>query len=608
MSHSVLCKQICENLKDASFPPIVLLQGPWGSGKTYFAKNILKDELIKEHPLNGKCLYISLYGITSLDDFRDKLLSLFFFNGKSSLSYVTAIKDIIGNISKFKGDKGAVLGSINALSKPIKHSLLSKLTNVTLIVDDLERIHDDKLISEILGECYNLAENNSNLWVVVIANREKINKNDLLEKTFAHHVTCSASPNDLINFFKSFFNNSNLPEETSDHLHATIINLEITNYRVIKRIANRFIPLIGFTEQEKIDTVKAQTMLIDQIAKICNAHYCHNFSIKEILSIKESKTDFSLFLNIKDDEKNDVSPEKLKEIKLQNLLLSNFGKIQPILVEYCLNMSPSNIISINTLSLPLSSHVNNESDILDILMHGDIGSLSYTQFSKGLTPLKSLIFDINDKNIGFHKWLKAVDSYSLLLTKNYIPGNINDFTIEIESLAKSKVYIVDGTSSYNHYTYYSDVANKIVNELNSTYQSNLNKVLNQDLINRLYTSWSNVRNEVYEKHINKSFLASINVNDLLLRIMNNWSYNDTVSFGQFLSTRYNSVNLSNPLDKEFPIIENLSSMLEDKLKNMTASFEKGKITEFNLLIKKTIQDIDTSKTYLKRYTTDNNDK
>ena len=51
---------------DLASPPeyAVLIKGKWGTGKTWFIKNLIKDL----NALNIKSLHISLYGITTFDE------------------------------------------------------------------------------------------------------------------------------------------------------------------------------------------------------------------------------------------------------------------------------------------------------------------------------------------------------------------------------------------------------------------------------------------------------------------------------------------------------------------------------------------------------------
>lgn len=51
---------IDENMSDYA----VMINGAWGSGKTYFVKNELIPELEQDKPV----IYISLFGIKTIDD------------------------------------------------------------------------------------------------------------------------------------------------------------------------------------------------------------------------------------------------------------------------------------------------------------------------------------------------------------------------------------------------------------------------------------------------------------------------------------------------------------------------------------------------------------
>jgi hypothetical protein len=73
-------KKIIELFKDDSFPSMVLIDGKWGSGKTHYVENILIDDLKNEYDTseNRYCSphYLSLYGVSSIDDFRDRIVSI----------------------------------------------------------------------------------------------------------------------------------------------------------------------------------------------------------------------------------------------------------------------------------------------------------------------------------------------------------------------------------------------------------------------------------------------------------------------------------------------------------------------------------------------------
>jgi hypoxanthine phosphoribosyltransferase len=54
----------------------IMINGEWGSGKTYFWNNKVKSK-IESTDINGKrykTIYMSLYGISNLDDISKKIL------------------------------------------------------------------------------------------------------------------------------------------------------------------------------------------------------------------------------------------------------------------------------------------------------------------------------------------------------------------------------------------------------------------------------------------------------------------------------------------------------------------------------------------------------
>jgi len=83
-------------LSDDAVIPMYLMTGDWGSGKTYFIKNTLIEEVKRE----GKSIkYLSAYGVESLSDFRDKYLSVFITGEESSVSFGGSALDTALSIS-----------------------------------------------------------------------------------------------------------------------------------------------------------------------------------------------------------------------------------------------------------------------------------------------------------------------------------------------------------------------------------------------------------------------------------------------------------------------------------------------------------------------------
>ena len=71
MSKEIIKKAISVYIKEEKSDYAVMLNGAWGSGKTYFVKNELIDYLQEE--FNRKILYISLFGISNIDELYNNI-------------------------------------------------------------------------------------------------------------------------------------------------------------------------------------------------------------------------------------------------------------------------------------------------------------------------------------------------------------------------------------------------------------------------------------------------------------------------------------------------------------------------------------------------------
>lgn len=115
----------------------ILIDGDWGSGKTYFIKNIVEPHLNEKHVDFG---YVSLYGISSKEEINLELKK---------------------NIVEQKG-------------KILNLSSNSKIEEYVLIFDDLERCNLDFNI--IFGYINNFLEHKKNKCIIVTNQKESIRK------------------------------------------------------------------------------------------------------------------------------------------------------------------------------------------------------------------------------------------------------------------------------------------------------------------------------------------------------------------------------------------------------------------------------------------------
>ena len=168
----------------------VLLQGQWGSGKTWFINKY--REKLKEK--NQKCLYVSLYGMTSLSEIEDAFFQQLHpilsskgmaITGKIIKGFLKgALKVDLDNDNR---DDGTVNFQIPEINLP---EYLKNTDKSILIFDDLERCKID--LSNTLGYINYFVEH-QDLKVILVANEDellkdlsyRVIKEKLIGKTFS---------------------------------------------------------------------------------------------------------------------------------------------------------------------------------------------------------------------------------------------------------------------------------------------------------------------------------------------------------------------------------------------------------------------------------------
>lgn len=142
---------------------VVLINGEWGIGKTYYLNSYLKD---KKH------IYSSLFGINSLDDFK---LGIYCELNKSLARFKKVISSFSGR------DIGIAVCSIPLpsikfdIEKSIKKEL--KGNNIILVIDDLERKSENISIRELLGFIESLSQIRG-IKIILVANENALTDDD----------------------------------------------------------------------------------------------------------------------------------------------------------------------------------------------------------------------------------------------------------------------------------------------------------------------------------------------------------------------------------------------------------------------------------------------
>lgn len=205
----------------------ILLSGKWGSGKTFFIDDFIKNK--EEEKDKIKFINISLFGIQHIDEVKKQI---FFQLYDVKKGIVSKFFSAISNVLKYKINVGiqdipikiALTHYENQSSKPI-----------IFIFDDLERIGIN--IIEILGYINMLVEK-LDRKVIILANEEKLNNKseykDFKEKVIGKTLQVEQ---DFDSAFDSFIKLSKSAKTAlKNHINVIKIAFETANYNNLRNI------------------------------------------------------------------------------------------------------------------------------------------------------------------------------------------------------------------------------------------------------------------------------------------------------------------------------------------------------------------------------------
>ena len=175
----------------------ILIDGPWGSGKTYQIKNLLKDKDKKD-----RIYYVSLFGCDSIDEIHTTLYNMIHPNKVRGNRIANTISRSIKVIPYVGGIGEALEYQLNSNPKELK-------AKAVVIFDDLERISDRVSFNSLLGYFNQLIL--QKIKVVCLCSTGGIKKetlfdfNDFKEKVFDRVFEINESEEEVIyDIFKKY--------------------------------------------------------------------------------------------------------------------------------------------------------------------------------------------------------------------------------------------------------------------------------------------------------------------------------------------------------------------------------------------------------------------
>lgn len=247
----------------------ILIDGEWGSGKTYF----IKKEFVEKR---NNIIYISIYGVKNINDIDSKICYEI-LSKPEKFGNILKYKKLVQGTAKILDISCQLFQSkvsIKDLTDVI--NMFNNIKDYIIVFDDLERC--ELSINEVLGYINNLVEHKG-LKTIIIANEkeiEKINYNNYELKI----LTCL---NRNINFEDSdeTFNMSN--KDSNNKLSLDILRTRVNNlYKYNSKYNNIKEKLVGQTIIYKPNLDKVYSVFI-------NKYNNDKKEIYEILSKKKKR-------------------------------------------------------------------------------------------------------------------------------------------------------------------------------------------------------------------------------------------------------------------------------------------------------------------------------
>lgn len=219
MTEKQITEEILRYLKDKSYNYAALIDGEWGSGKTFFVNRTLtkaikgQEEKLKT---NRSVKYISLYGCKNMTDVLENVAWSFAEDARKKIQrkmkWGATAEKVTGNLVHSSQKIGNVI-----MKKFLSEESLYKISTDWLnlgsfifIFDDLERC--DCPINEVLGFLNELVEH-ENTKVIIIANENELS--DMAETQYLelqYYLTLDDRiqwpKSDIINTWTSYNRNS----------------------------------------------------------------------------------------------------------------------------------------------------------------------------------------------------------------------------------------------------------------------------------------------------------------------------------------------------------------------------------------------------------------
>lgn len=219
---------------------VIALSGEWGTEKTHLWGEVVKaseDEAVK------KALYVSLFGLSGIDQLKSKLIESFALKNPNTLEVA---KQMVKPALKALESYSKALAALGELKILLMAPVM--LRGRIIVIDDIERKHDKLEIDEILGFIDEYTKRHESRFILVL-NSDQLAKREVWEKfrekVIDQELMLRTRPEEA---FEIAVNLS--PSRYAESIKRASVICRLTNIRIIGKVIKATNQIIGDRDLE----------------------------------------------------------------------------------------------------------------------------------------------------------------------------------------------------------------------------------------------------------------------------------------------------------------------------------------------------------------------
>jgi len=245
---------------------VIALSGKWGTGKTHLwneVKTGAPDGKVK------KALYVSLFGLSSIDQIKRKLIEGGIPGAESHGGLLDGLKNLFNVGIRAGSEHYKALAALNDLNLLLMAPVF--LRNSVIVIDDIERKHERLGIDEVLGFIDEYSKQHGSRFVLVL-NDDQLSSHDtqkklwetFREKVIDQEIRLTTSAEEAFSIAMGL-----APSKYAEAIKRPSISCGLTNIRIIVKVIKAVNRILG--DRDLTEAIQAR--VVPSIVLFSAIHY-----------------------------------------------------------------------------------------------------------------------------------------------------------------------------------------------------------------------------------------------------------------------------------------------------------------------------------------------